>query len=93
MNNIEQTKFTYSPLGKAFQEQIKRIKEQGQKQVKAIKDKEFNKSVKEIEYGSDDNPMILKQKEIYNELTKYIRVMLQMLILESIMVVMILLIK
>ena len=35
---LEQTKFTYSPLGKAFQEQIKTIKEQGEKQVKAIQD-------------------------------------------------------
>ena len=26
---LEQTKFTYSPLGKAFQEQIKAIKDQG----------------------------------------------------------------
>ena len=26
---LEQIKFTYSPLGKAFQEQIKTIKEQG----------------------------------------------------------------
>ena len=26
---LEQTKFTYSPLGKAFQEQIKTIKDQG----------------------------------------------------------------
>ena len=57
---LEQTKFTYSPLGKSFQEQIKTIKEQGEKQVKAIQDKEFNKSIKELEYGSDDDPMLLK---------------------------------
>ena len=30
---IEQAKFTYSPLGKAFEEQIKTIEEQGKKQV------------------------------------------------------------
>ena len=57
---LEQTKFTYSPLGKSFQEQIKTIKEQGEKQVKAIQDKEFNKSIKELGYGSDDDPMLLK---------------------------------
>ena len=34
---IEQTKFTYSPLGKAFDKQIKPIKDQGDKQVKALK--------------------------------------------------------
>ena len=33
---IEQAKFTYSPLGKAFEKQIKTIKEQGEKQVKAL---------------------------------------------------------
>ena len=30
---IEQAKFTYSPLGKAFEKQIKRIEDQGKKQV------------------------------------------------------------
>ena len=30
---IEQTKFTYSPLGKAFDKQIKTIEDQGKKQV------------------------------------------------------------
>ena len=33
---IEQTKFTYSPLGKAFEKQIKAIKDQGKKQVDAL---------------------------------------------------------
>ena len=67
---FEQTKFTYSLLGKAFQEQIKTIKEQGEKQVKAIQDKEFNKSTKEPEYVSGDDPMVLEQKKIYNKLSK-----------------------
>ena len=30
---IEQAKFTYSPLGKAFEKQIKTIEDQGNKQV------------------------------------------------------------
>ena len=34
---IEQAKFTYSPLGKAFAKQIKTIEDQGQKQVDALK--------------------------------------------------------
>ena len=34
---IEQAKFTYSPLGKAFEKQIKTIEGQGQKQVDALK--------------------------------------------------------
>ena len=33
---IEQTKFTCSPLEKAFQKQIKTIKNQGEKQIKSI---------------------------------------------------------
>ena len=34
---IEHTNFTYSPLGKALDKQIKTIEEQGEKQVEAIK--------------------------------------------------------
>ena len=34
----EQAKFTYSPSGKAFQKQRKTIKDQGEKQIKAIQD-------------------------------------------------------
>ena len=33
---IEQAKFTYSPLGKAFEKQIKTIEDQGKKQVDAL---------------------------------------------------------
>ena len=33
---IEQAKFNYSPLGKAFEKQIKTIEDHGQKQVKAL---------------------------------------------------------
>ena len=35
---IQQAKFNYSPLGKAFEKQIKTIKDQGKKQLKAIQD-------------------------------------------------------
>ena len=43
---MEQAKFTYSPLGKAFEKQTKTIEDQGEKQIKAIQDnkkKEKNK--------------------------------------------------
>ena len=33
---IEKAKFTYPPLGKAFEKQTKRIEDQGEKQIKAI---------------------------------------------------------
>ena len=39
---IEQATFTCSPLGKAFETQIKTIENQREKQVKAIKDKKKN---------------------------------------------------
>ena len=43
-SRIEKAKFPCSPLGKAFEKQIKTIKEQGKKQVEALK---VLKSVKE----------------------------------------------
>ena len=33
---IEQATFTYSPLGKAFEKQIKTIEDQTEKQIKAL---------------------------------------------------------
>ena len=35
---IEQARFTYSPLGKAFEKQIKTIEDQGEKQIKALEE-------------------------------------------------------
>ena len=43
---IEQAKFTYSPLGKAFEKQIKTIEDQGEKQTKAIQDQGHVKTIK-----------------------------------------------
>ena len=34
---IEQAKFNYSPLGKAFEKQIKTIEDQSKKQIDALK--------------------------------------------------------
>ena len=46
---IEQTKFTYSPLGKAFDNQIKTIEDQGKKQVDALNTlKSDNKTIKKL---------------------------------------------
>ena len=36
---IEQAKFTYSPLGKTFEKQIKTIEDQGQEKLGALKNK------------------------------------------------------
>ena len=47
---MEQTRFTYSPLGKAFEKQIKTIEDQGQKQVEVLNTlKWIKKSKKEFD--------------------------------------------
>ena len=45
---IEQAKFTYSPLGKAFEKQIKTIEDQGEKQIKQFKIKNKLKQLKNM---------------------------------------------
>ena len=65
---IEQAKFTYCPLGKAFEKQIKTIEDQGEKQIKAIQDQGQVKTIKKYDYDAEDTPFISKQKEIFNEL-------------------------
>ena len=57
-------------MGKAFEKQIKTIEDQGEKQIKAIQNIDFNKSIKKAEFDSDDDLAILRQKELYNELTE-----------------------
>ena len=64
---IEQAKFTYSPLGKAFEKQIKTTEDQGEKQIKAIQDQGQFKTIKKYAYDAEDTPLISKQKEIFNE--------------------------
>ena len=68
---IEQTKFTYSSLGKAFEKQTKTIKDQGEKQIKTIQD---NKE-QLVNINNDDdykNKLLLSReieifKNIYNK--------------------------
>ena len=63
---IEQTKFTYSPLGKVFDKQIKTIEDQGKKQVDALENLKPIEGSKAIKYDGDES---LKQKqETYNKL-------------------------
>ena len=45
---IEQAKFTYSPLGKAFEKQTKTIEVQGEKQTKAIQNQGKIKTIKNM---------------------------------------------
>ena len=53
---IEQAKFTYSPLGKAFEKQIKTIEDQGEKQIDALKDLKPKEQTKPIEDKSNNQP-------------------------------------
>ena len=64
---IEQAKFTYSPLEKAFEKQTKTIKDQGIKQVKAIQD---NKQLVNINNDDDyKNKLLLsKEREIFKDI-------------------------
>ena len=65
---IEPAGFTYFPLGKAFEKQIKTIEDQGEKQIKAIQDQGQFKTIKKYDYDAKDTSFISKQKEIFNEL-------------------------
>ena len=62
---IEQAKFTYSPLDKAFEKQIKTIQDQEEKQIKKLE--EYWKQL--VKY-SDEKESVThsKQKEIFEEL-------------------------
>ena len=65
---IEQAKFTYSPLGKAFEKQRKTIEDQVEKQIKAIQNQGKVKTLNKYGYDNEDSPLISKQKEIFNKL-------------------------
>ena len=66
---IQQANFTYSPLGKAFEKQIKTIEDQGKKHVKAIQGKQL------LNINNDDgykDKLLLSRereisKDIYNK--------------------------
>ena len=62
---IEQAKFTYSALGKAFEKQIKTIEDQGEKQVEALKGLKSKEQTKPIEGKSNNQSKI---KTIFNDL-------------------------
>ena len=62
---IEQAKFTYSPLGKAFEKQIKTIENQGEKQVEALENLKPKDESKSIEDKSNNQQ---KAKIIFNKL-------------------------
>ena len=62
---IEQAKFTYSPLGKAFEKQIKTTEDQVKKQVDTLKNLRPKEETKPIEDESNNQS---KAIIIFNEL-------------------------
>ena len=69
---IEKGKFTYSPLGKALEKQIKTIESQGKKQIKATEDHgkqlvESNENVKkDFNIDKDSAPLVEQKKYLMN---------------------------
>ena len=57
---IEEVKFAYSPLGKAFDKQIKTIEDQVEKQRKAMEDNKNQLGNIEL--------VLLKQREIFKNI-------------------------
>ena len=65
---IEQAKFTYSPLGKAFEKQRKTIEDQGKKQVEALEDLKPKEQTEAIE-SKCNNQSKTKTKTMFNDLS------------------------
>ena len=63
----EQARFTYSPLGKAFEKQIKTIEDKGQKQIDALESLKPKEQTKLIEDKSNNQS---KATIIFNDLIK-----------------------
>ena len=62
---IQQAKFNYSPLGKALEKQRKTIEDQGEKQVKAIQDKQIV-NINKDDYK--DKLLLSKEREIFKDI-------------------------
>ena len=62
---IEQAKFAFSPLGKAFEKQTKTIEDQGKKQIKAIQD---NKQQLISDNDYKDKLLISREIEIFKDI-------------------------
>ena len=65
---IEQAKFTYSPLVKAFEKQIKTIEEQGKKQVEALENLKTNTQKLTIKEVIPENTLTKKAKNKLNKI-------------------------
>ena len=65
---IKQAKFTYSPLGKAFEKQTKTIEDQGKKQIHVLNTLK-PKELEAIKDTKSDDEKSLKYNEIFDKLS------------------------
>ena len=70
---IEQAKFTYSPLGKAFEKQTKSIEDQGEKQIQANQDNNKQLTIKNISPENILNDEAKKEMDKISEIEKKCR--------------------
>ena len=63
----QQTKFNYSPLGKAIEKQRKTIEDQGKKQVEAIQDNKQLVNINKDVYK--DELLLSKEREIFKDIS------------------------
>ena len=68
---VEQAKFTYSPFGKALEKQMKAIKDQGERQVEALKGLKPEKETKSIEGNFSEGYESIEIKNELNEIKEY----------------------
>ena len=68
---IEQTKFNYYPLGRAFEKQIKTIEGEGKKQIDVLKPLEPKEKIVHVNDDYEDKLLYSKEREkfrnIYNK--------------------------
>ena len=64
---MEQAKFTYSPLGKAFEKQTKAIEDKGEKQIEAIQD---NRKQLVSDDDCKNKQLISREREIFKDIYK-----------------------
>ena len=62
---IEQARFEYFPLGKAFEKQVKTIEDQGEKQIKTI---QSNKQQLISDDDYNNKLLISKEREIFKDI-------------------------
>ena len=70
---LVQANFTYSPLGKAFEKQIKTIEDQGIKQVKTLKALKSVENKEHIKSVGGIFPKEMRTNEIKNEIAENIK--------------------